>query len=93
MATTRADMRQPGTMERIFGGTGRGASMGGMMGGMGGEERLKPGQLRFAKGVRYGLYHGRPRDLWINVALCWKVPKSRAQRNLRRGKKGPEEPW
>lgn len=58
-----------------------------------GEEGLKPGQLRFVKGVRYGLYHGRPRDLWINVALCWKVPKSRAQRNLRRGKKRPEEPW
>ena len=29
---TRAEMRQPGTMERTFGGTGRGA---GMMGGMG----------------------------------------------------------
>jgi hypothetical protein len=36
---TRAEMRQPGTMERIFGGTGRGSSMEGMMGGMGGEER------------------------------------------------------
>lgn len=33
---TRAEMRQPGVMERIFGGTGRGAGMGGMMGGMGG---------------------------------------------------------
>src|SRR3954447_751774 len=33
---TRAEIRQPGTMERIFGGTGRGAGMGGMMGGMGG---------------------------------------------------------
>jgi hypothetical protein len=34
---TRAEMRQPGAMERIFGGTGRGAGMGGMMGGgMGG---------------------------------------------------------
>jgi hypothetical protein len=37
---TRAEMRQPGTMERIFGGTGRGSSMEGMMGGMGGEESL-----------------------------------------------------
>lgn len=35
-----------------------------------GEEGLKPGQLRFVGGVRYGLYHDRPRDLWINVALC-----------------------
>ena len=33
---TRSEMRQPGSMERIFGGTGRGAGMGGMMGGMGG---------------------------------------------------------
>ncbi len=33
---TRAEMRQPGAMERIFGGTGRGPGMGGMMGGMGG---------------------------------------------------------
>jgi hypothetical protein len=34
---TRAEIRQPGTMERLFGGTGgRGSGMGGMMGGMGG---------------------------------------------------------
>ena len=33
---TRAEMRQPGTMERTFGGVGRGPGMGGMMGGMGG---------------------------------------------------------
>jgi hypothetical protein len=33
---TRAEMRQPGMMERTFGGTGRGLGMGGMMGGMGG---------------------------------------------------------
>jgi hypothetical protein len=56
-----------------------------------GEEGLRPGELRWAEGVRYGLYHGRPRDLMINVALCWRVPKSRA-RNPRR-KKQPEEPW
>lgn len=30
---TRAEMRQPGTMERTFGGTGRGYGMGGMIGG------------------------------------------------------------
>jgi hypothetical protein len=40
--------------------------------------------------VRYGLYHGRPRDLPIDVALCWKVSKSRAK-NPRR--KQPSEPW
>ena len=33
---TRAEMRQPGTMERTFGGMGRGPGMGGMMGGLGG---------------------------------------------------------
>src|ERR687890_429481 len=33
---TRAEMRQPGTMERTFGGTSRGPGTGGMMGGMGG---------------------------------------------------------
>ena len=55
-----------------------------------GEEDLKPGQLRFASGVRYGLYHDRPRDLWTNVALCWRVPKSK-MRDPRR--KVPKEPW
>jgi hypothetical protein len=50
-----------------------------------GEEGLKPGELRFVEGVRYGLYHGRPRELVINIALCWKVAKSRAKK--------PEEPW
>jgi len=55
-----------------------------------GEEALKPGELRFLKSVRYGLYHGGPRELRINLPLCWKVPKSRA-RNPRR--KQPEEPW
>jgi hypothetical protein len=56
-----------------------------------GEEGLKPGELRFLESVRYGLYHGRPRELRINLALCWKVSKSRA-RNPRR-KKQPGEPW
>ncbi len=55
-----------------------------------GEEGLKLGELRFMEGVRYGLYHGRPRDLWINVALCWRVSKSRAK-NPRRVQ--PQEPW
>jgi Transposase DDE domain len=55
-----------------------------------GEEGLRRGKLRWAEGVRYGLYHGRPRDLFTNVALCWRVPKSKA-RDPRR--KQPEEPW
>jgi hypothetical protein len=55
-----------------------------------GEEELSPGQLRFSPEVRYGLYHGRPRELWINVALCWRIPKGRANDPRR---KQPEEPW
>ncbi|MGH3147076.1 MAG: transposase [Rubrobacter sp.] len=55
-----------------------------------GEEGFKAGQLRWVRGVRYGLYHGRPRDLTINVSLCWRVPKSRARDPPR---KQPEEPW
>lgn len=55
-----------------------------------GEEGLKPGQMRFVHGVRYGLYHGRARDLFINVALCWRIPKSK-KRDPRR--EAPAEPW
>jgi hypothetical protein len=55
-----------------------------------GEEGLMPGQIRWAREVRYGLYHGRAREILLNVALCWKVSKSRAA-NTRR--KQPEEPW
>ncbi len=56
-----------------------------------GEEGLKPGELRFCEEVRYGLYHGRPRDLLINVALCWRLSKKSRAKNPRR--KQPEEPW
>ncbi|ABG04851.1 hypothetical protein Rxyl_2493 [Rubrobacter xylanophilus DSM 9941] len=51
---------------------------------------MKPGELRFCEGVRYGLHHDRPRDLWTNVALCFRVPKSK-WRDPRR--KAPKEPW
>ncbi|MCA1838694.1 MAG: transposase, partial [Actinobacteria bacterium] len=34
-----------------------------------GEEGLRPGELLFSEDVRYGLHHGRPRELFINVAL------------------------
>lgn len=50
-----------------------------------GEEGLKIAEMRLMKGLRYGLYHGPPRELTINIALCWKVAKSRA--------KEPDEPW
>jgi hypothetical protein len=55
-----------------------------------GEEGLKLGELRLVEDVRYGLYHDCPRELLINVALCWRISKSRAK-NPRREQ--PEEPW
>jgi hypothetical protein len=55
-----------------------------------GEEGLELGELRFVAGVRYGLHHDRPRELLVNVVLCWRVSKSRA-RNPRREQ--PDEPW
>jgi hypothetical protein len=57
-----------------------------------GEEGLNPGELRFSRRVRYGLYHDRPRDLWTNVTLCWRVPKSK-WRDPRRQRSWPKEPW
>jgi hypothetical protein len=55
-----------------------------------GQEGLRPGQLRWVPRVRYTLYHGRPRDLWTNMALCWRAP--RYQRRLPRHTP-PQEPW
>lgn len=55
-----------------------------------GEEGLRPGETRFCEGVSYGLHHRRPRELFVNVALCWRVPKSE-MRDPRR--EAPAEPW
>ena len=55
-----------------------------------GTEGLQLGQLRWAPGVRYTLYHGRPRDLVVNVALCWRAS---ARRAARRPHRTPAEPW
>lgn len=55
-----------------------------------GEEGLRPGEVRFREGVHHGLHHGRPRELFVNVALCRRLPKSRA-RDPRREE--PAEPW
>ncbi len=55
-----------------------------------GEEGLQFGHCQWVPHVRYGLYHGRARDLEINVALCW-------QTNARRARHpryvAPPEPW
>ena len=55
-----------------------------------GTEGLHLGQLRWAPGVRYTLYHGRPRALVVNVALCWRASARRAGRRPHRV---PAEPW
>ena len=56
-----------------------------------GTEGVRPGEIRWATDVRYGQrYQGRPRDLWVNVALCWRLPRhvQRRQRSYH-----AEEPW
>lgn len=55
-----------------------------------GQEGLQRGQLRMAYGVRYGLErnHRRPRDLIINLAMSWRIPKGRQRRC-----KPPDQPW
>jgi Transposase DDE domain len=56
-----------------------------------GQEGLELGELHFCEGVRYGLYHGRPRELFVNVALCWRLPKGQKRSNP--GGEEPAEPW
>jgi hypothetical protein len=55
-----------------------------------GEETIGPGDLQWHPHVRYGLYHDRPRDLWINLVCCWRTT-ARQQRS--RGHRPPAEPW
>jgi hypothetical protein len=56
-----------------------------------GTEGVRPGEIRWAPNVRYGQrYQGRPRDLWINVALCWRLPRH-VQRALHQTR--ANEPW
>lgn len=55
-----------------------------------GEEGLLPGHQRWLPAVRFGLYHDRPRDLTLNVALSWRLPRH-LTRSLRHHL--PGEPW
>lgn len=48
-----------------------------------GAEGTQPGQVCWLPQVRYGLSHGRPRDLWVNVACCWRVAKRHANPDAR----------
>jgi hypothetical protein len=55
-----------------------------------GEEGTRRGGVRWVAGCRYGTYHDKPRDLWINLACSWRLPKR--CRADRRGKEY-REPW
>jgi hypothetical protein len=55
-----------------------------------GEHDPQPGHNGWAGGVRYGLYHGRPRELWINLATCWRRVGGRGNR---RAPKRAAHPW
>lgn len=55
-----------------------------------GQEGTRPGEIRWFANVRYALHHGRPTDLVVNLAICWRLPRHEA-RNPRR--KNPKEPW
>ncbi len=55
-----------------------------------GEETIRPGDLQWYAHVRYGLYHDRPRELWINVACCWRTT---ARQQASRGHRPPPDPW
>lgn len=55
-----------------------------------GEEGTGRGQIRWSAGVRYALHHGRPTDMVINLAVCFRLPRHQL-RNPRR--KEPKEPW
>jgi hypothetical protein len=55
-----------------------------------GEADPGPGRNGWAAGVRYGLYHDRPRELVINLATCWRLVGGR--RNGRRPQ-AARQPW
>jgi hypothetical protein len=48
------------------------------------------GHLSWHPGVRYGLHHGRPRDVAINLAQCWRLPRHQARDHRCHQ---PPEPW
>lgn len=54
-----------------------------------GSEGTRAGQVRWLPRVRFGLYHDRPREVWVNVACCWRVAKRHADPR----RKVPKQPW
>lgn len=57
---------------------------------LGEEEGFRPGQLRWAPEVRYGLYHGRAREILLNVGLF--VGRSRRAEQPTPGASSPKNP-
>jgi hypothetical protein len=55
-----------------------------------GEEDLQQGDVAFHPVVRYGLYHGRPRELYIHLVLSWRLPHPHPHA---RRQAQPEQPW
>jgi hypothetical protein len=55
-----------------------------------GQRDPAPGRLSWHPGVRYGLHHGRPRDVTINLAQCWRLPRHQARD---RRSRQPAAPW
>jgi hypothetical protein len=55
-----------------------------------GSETLAPGALQWHPQVRYGLYHGRPQNVWCNLVCVWRTT---ARQPRRRGHRPPQEPW
>jgi hypothetical protein len=53
-----------------------------------GSEGTARGQVRWHPGVRFALADGRPSDVVVNAALCWRVPGRRTN-----ARKPPKEPW
>jgi len=51
---------------------------------------LKLGEQLWVGSVRYALHHGRPRDIWLNVACSWCSTESVASR---KASSEPDEPW
>jgi len=56
-----------------------------------GPDLVGPGKQRLLPGVRYALWHGRPREVVVNVILSWKPPV-RLRRHPQRVHQA-REPW
>jgi hypothetical protein len=58
-----------------------------------GEEAMQLGERRFHPLVRYGLYHGRPRELCTHLALTWRLPRHQEHAAPSATPPQPEQPW